>query len=122
MTLDPKRLLVLAAIMLLLFAALCLHGCKAQTVVMTEYRDRVQRDTIAQVDSIYIAHYVREKNDTVHITDTILKYKYLDKVRDVYVHDSIPYAVEMQVPVHVRNGYDRFVSWGFWIFLAYIKN
>lgn len=81
-----------------------------------EYRDRVQKDTLTQVDSVYVSRVIREKGDTVHIWDTIFRYKYLDKVRDVYVHDSIPYAVEVQVPVRVR--YDRFVSWGFWILIA----
>lgn len=95
-------------------------GCKSQPQIVTEYRDRVTHDTLTQVDSVYIARYVRERGDTVHIYDTILRFKYLDKVRDVHVHDSIPYEVTVQVPVHSRNGYDRFTSWGFWILLALI--
>lgn len=107
-------------------AAVCLttllllqSSCTSPKIVtVTEYRDRVERDTLTQVDSVYVSRVIREKGDTVHIWDTIFKYKYLDKVRDVYVHDSIPYAVEVQVPVRVRNGYDKFVSWGFWILIV----
>lgn len=102
---------------LMLFAAV-LAACNSPKVVtVTEYRDRVQRDTVTQVDSVYISHVVREKGDTVHILDTIFKYKYLDKYAYVHVHDSIPYEVEVQVPVRTRNGYDRFTSYGFWILI-----
>lgn len=104
-----------------LFMALCLNACSSPKVVtVTEYRDRVQRDTVTQTDSVYISHVVREKDDTVHISDTIFKYKYLDKYEYVYVHDSVPYEVQVQVPVRVRNGYDRFTSWGFWLFVVII--
>ena len=101
-----------------LFMVLCLNACSAPKVVtVTEYRDRVQRDTITQVDSVYVSHVVRENGDTVHILDTIFKYKYLDKYAYVHVHDSIPYEVEVKVPVRTRNDYDRFTSMGFWILL-----
>ena len=101
-----------------LFMTLCMSACSAPKVVtVTEYRDRVQRDTLTRTDSVYISHVVRENGDTVHILDTIFKYKYLDKYAYVYVHDSIPYEVEVQVPVRKRNGYDRFTSWGFWILI-----
>ena len=106
-----------------LFVVLCavmLTGCKtgANVVTVVEYRDRLQKDTIVQHDSIYHSHVIREQGDTVFVTDTVLKYKFIDKTRDVYVHDSIPYQVEVQVPVRVRNGYDYFTAWGFWIALA----
>lgn len=101
-----------------LFIMLCMNACSAPKVVtVTEYSDRVQRDTLTRTDSVYISHVVREKGDTVHILDTIFKYKYLDKYAYVYVHDSVPYEVEVQVPVRTSNGYDRFTSWGFWILL-----
>lgn len=101
-----------------LFMTLCMNACSAPKVVtVTEYRDRVMRDTLTRTDSVYISHVVRESGDTVHILDTIFKYKYLDKYAYMYVHDSIPYAVEVQVPVRTRNGYDRFTSWGFWILI-----
>lgn len=105
-----------------LFMTLCMNACSAPKVVtVTEYRDRVQRDTLTRTDSVYISHVVREKGDTVHVLDTIFKYKYLDKYAYVYVHDSIPYEVQVQVPVRTRNGYDRFTSCGFWILLLLLS-
>ena len=107
-------------------------GTKTVTVTQTrdsvrvEYRDRLVRDTTLRVDSVYVAHYVKEKGDTVHVIDTLYKYKVLHDTRDVYLHDSIyvtrtdsvPYPVEVERQVRVRNGYDRFTSWGFWILIA----
>lgn len=114
-----KRIVILFSTAAVLFmCALLMSGCgHTKVVTVTEYRDRVTRDTVTRTDSVYVARYVREKGDTVFVTDTLFKFKYLDKVRDVYVHDSVPYAVEVQVPVRVRNGYDRFTSWGFWILI-----
>lgn len=81
-----------------------LSGCRSVNYVPVEvvktdttYINKVQRDSIYQMDSIYI----RDKGDTVLITKT--KYIYRDKlVRDtVYVSqiDSIqvPYPVEKQL-------------------------
>ena len=102
--------------MALLFA---MSSCTTPKVVtVTEYRDRVTHDTITRVDSVYKAHYVREKGDTVFFTDTVIGYKWLERTRDVYVHDSVPYEVPVQIPVRTRNGYDRFTSWGFWLLLV----
>lgn len=106
---------------LMLFAAV-LAACNSPKVVtMTEYRDRVTHDTIrdTRIDSVYVAHYLREKGDTVYQTDTIIAFKILEKFKTeyMYIHDSIPYEVEVQVPVRTRNGYDRFTSLGFWILL-----
>lgn len=94
-------------------------ACKSPKVVtVTEYRERATRDTVVQTDSVYVSHVIRDKGDTIFILDTLYKFKYRDKVRDVYVHDSVPYTVEVQVPVRTRNRYDKFVSWGFWILLV----
>ena len=81
-----------------------LSGCRSVKYVPVEviktdttYINKVQRDSIYQLDSIYI----RDKGDTVLITKT--KYIYRDKlVRDtVYVSraDSVqvPYPVERQL-------------------------
>lgn len=81
-----------------------LSGCRSVKYVPVEvvktdttYINKVQRDSIYQMDSIYI----RDKGDTVLITKT--KYIYRDKlIRDtVYVSkiDSIqvPYPVEKQL-------------------------
>ena len=108
----------------LLFMALLLTGCKSQPVVVTEYRERVKHDTIERerVDSVRVVRYVYVKGDTVHITDTVEKYRnvWRDRVQMEYVRDSVPYVQEVKVPVRMRNGYDRFTSWGFWIFLVII--
>lgn len=105
-----------------LIAITCvLAACNAPKVVtVTEYKDRVVRDTITAVDSVYVSHVIKEKGDTVWIADTIFKYKYLDKYAYVYVHDSVPYPVEVVKEVRKRNGYDKFVSWGFWVLVILI--
>ena len=101
---------------LYLIICVCVCACKVpRGAPLIEYRDRFQTDTITMTDSVYVSRYVREKGDTVRITDTIIAFKVLERVQNAYVHDSVPYSVEVQVPVRVRNGYDRFVSWGFWI-------
>lgn len=103
-------------VLLYLIICVCVCACKSPKVVtVTEYRERVQKDTVTLTDSVYVSRYVREKGDTVFVTDTLFKFKYRDKVQEVRVRDSIPYEVQVQVPVRVRNGYDRFTSWFFWI-------
>lgn len=107
---------VAAAFIVALF--LCCAGCKTQTVVVPEIRELVTHDTITRVDSVYRAHYIREKGDTVFVTDTVLKYAFKDKVQIVNKTDSVPYPVEIVKEVRKRNGYDRFVSWGFWVLVV----
>lgn len=119
---DTCRAIV--GIVLVTLFILCFCGCSTpKTITVTEYRDRVQIDTVTvereHVDSTYQAHYLYHQGDTVHQVDTIYKYrlKYVDKVQTQYVHvrDSIPYQVEVVKEVRRRNGYDRFTSWGFWL-------
>lgn len=103
--------------------AIMFSGCASTRIVpVTEVRERVVTDTVhdTRIDSIYVAHYVRERGDTVHVTDTVYRFKILHEIetKTECVTDSVPYAVEVQVPVRTRNGYDRFTSWGFWIFVA----
>lgn len=100
-------------------AFICLlAACNTQKVVtVTEYRDRVQTDTLLKVDSIYVSHNVFIKGDTVRMTDTICQYRIIHDTRDVFVHDSVPYPVEVVREVRKRNGYDRFTSGGFWALL-----
>ena len=101
---------------LYLIICVCVCACKTPKVVtLIEYRDRVQNDTVRLTDSVYVSRYVREKGDTVFVTDTLFKIKYRDKIKELQVHDSIPYEVQVQVPVRVRSGYDKFTSWFFWI-------
>ena len=101
---------------------LLLTCCKSPRIItVTEYKERVKHDTIERerVDSVRVVRYVREKGDTVHVIDTVEKYRnvWRDQVQVEQVHNSVPYAVEVQVPVRMRNGYDRFTSWGFWVLI-----
>lgn len=100
--------------------SLLLAACaQTKTVTVTEYRDRVVTDTVEKlrVDSVYVSRWIKQKGDTIILHDTIFKYRVLHDTETVkeYVHDSIPYQVEITKEVRKRNGYDRFTSWGFWI-------
>ena len=105
-----------AVILISVFLAAC---AQTKTVTVTEYRDRVVTDTVEKlrVDSVYVSRWIKQKGDTIILHDTIFKYLVLHDTETVkeYVHDSIPYQVEVTKEVRKRNGYDRFTSWGFWI-------
>ena len=105
-----------AVILISVFLSAC---AQTKTVTVTEYRDRVVTDTVEKlrVDSVYVSRWIKQKGDTIILHDTIFKYRVLRDTEAVkeYVHDSIPYQVEVTKEVRKRNGYDRFTSWGFWI-------
>ena len=105
-----------AIILISVFLAAC---AQTKTVTVTEYRDRVVTDTVEKlrVDSVYVSRWIKQKGDTIILHDTIFKYRVLHDTETVneYVHDSIPYPVEVVKEVRKRNGYDHFTSWGFWI-------
>ena len=105
-----------AVILISVFLAAC---AQTKTVTITEYSDRVVTDTVEKlrVDSVYVSRWIKQKGDTIILHDTIFKYRVLHDTETVkeYVHDSIPYQVEVTKEVRKRNGYDRFTSWGFWI-------
>ena len=112
---------MMTKIKILLAAVLLLSACAVPKVVtVTEYRDRVERDTVTVRDSVTRDRFVYIQGDTVHDIQVLERTKYRDRVQTIEVHDSIPYPVTVEVPVRMRNGYDRFVSWGFWILLALI--
>lgn len=110
-----------AVIMISVFLAAC---TQTKTITVKEYRDRVVTDTVEKlrVDSVYVSRWIKLQGDTIIVHDTILKYRVLHDTETVkeYVHDSIPYKVEVIKDVRKRNSYDMFVSWGFWILLALI--
>lgn len=96
------RHLILSIIIILLTSAIC--SCRSVQYVPVEviktdttYINKVQRDSIYQLDSVYI----RDKGDTVLITKT--RYLYRDKlIRDtVYMSriDSVqvPYPIEKKL-------------------------
>ena len=105
-----------AVILISVFLEAC---AQTKMVTVTEYRDRVVTDTVEKlsVDSVYVSRWIKQKGDTIILHDTIFKYRVLHDTETVkeYVHDSIPYKVEVTKEVRKRNGYDRFTSWGFWI-------
>ena len=110
---------MMTKIKILLAAVLLLSACAVPKVVtVTEYRDRVERDTVTVRDSVTRDRFVYIQGDTVHDIQVLERIKYRDRVQVIEVHDSIPYQVTVEVPVHVRSGYDRFAAWGFWIALA----
>ena len=101
-----------------------LAGCKTQVVTVPQIRTEYVHDTVTEhlTDSILQTRYVYMKADTVHDVQIVERIKWRDKVRvqREVTHDSIPYPVEVIKHVRVRNGYDYFTSWGFWILLALI--
>ena len=105
-----------SVILISVFLAAC---AQTKTVTVTEYRDLVVTDTVEKlrVDSVYVSRWIKQKGDTIILHDTIFKYRVLHDTETVkeYVHDSIPYQVEVTKEVRKRNGYDRFTSCGFWI-------
>ena len=119
---NIDKTLLVVLLVTILGLVLFLTGCKTKTVVVTQYKEKLVHDTVTTVDSVYRdrIHTQYLKGDTCFIRDSVFlyKYKYLDKVKEVYVHDSIPYPVEVVKEVHKRSGYDRFVSWFFWIVVA----
>lgn len=103
--------------------AIALSSCKTVKTVV-EYRELQVHDTIMQVDSVWQdrVHVEYMKGDTVVLRDSVYKYVYktLDKVVEVTKVDSVPYPVEVEVPVRYVPGYYHFTSWAFWILAAII--
>ena len=126
-TLAEVLVCVLVAVggfLFLAFASLFFTGCAPRVVTVTEYKERVKHDTIhdARIDSVYEYKYIKEKGDTVWRIDSVFAFRvlYRDRVQVEQVHDSVPYAVEVPVPVRMRNAYDRFTSLGFWLLLLFL--
>ena len=111
-------MLAALGLLLLMFS---LASCKqVQTIV--EVREKIVHDTTVMHDSVNVwrDRVVYRQGDTVYDIRTVTeyKYKYLDRIQIEQVRDSVPYPVEVEKPVVVRTGYDRFVSCGFWVFVA----
>jgi len=104
------------------FFCICLFlgGCKTQYLTVPEYHNVYQTDTLTLHDSIII--HVREtvKGDVVYRDSIVYRDRWRDRVVEKQERDSIPYPVEVVKEVHTRSGYDRFVSWGFWILFILI--
>ena len=116
---------------LLFLIAVLLFGCKSvkPVVVPQTHNEHHATDSTAtdrKRDSIIIRDsvFIREKGDTVYKYVEHTVWQWRDREVKVAVHDTlhtsdtIPHLVEVDKPVRVRNGYDRFTSWGFWILLV----
>lgn len=102
----------------IMMVAFCLTGCRTvQTVV--EYRDRKTTDTITLYDSIYIDRIQREqiRADTVWKTDSIIEYRYrvINRDVEVFVHDSIPYEVQVIKEITKNSKFAKFCIFFFLI-------
>lgn len=111
--------IILAAVLVALF--LSFTGCKTLPPIIPQtQRDSVHTRTELRVDTFWRDrwHTEKTKGDTVFIHDSIYfeKIKFRDRVDSVVVRDSIPYPIE--VPVRMRNGYDKFTARGFWVFVG----
>lgn len=112
---DKQKLIYWLIVTAVVFFVWLFTGCKTKTLyvpvesVKTEYKDRIQRDSIHIYDSIM----VKMKNDTVWLE----KYKYL--YRDKLVRDSIfktdsiqiPYPVEVEKEVNRLTSFQSFQVW-----------
>jgi hypothetical protein len=113
--------IILAAVLVALF--LSFIGCKhLPPPIPQTQRDSAHIRTELRVDTFWRDRWHTEKikGDTVFVHDSIYleKIKYRDRVDSVIVCDSVPYPVE--VPVRMRNAYDKFTARGFWIYTAMV--
>lgn len=105
---DKQKLIYWLIVTIIVFLTWLFAGCKAKTLyvpiesVKTEYKDRIQRDSIHLYDSVL----VKMKGDTVWLE----KYKYL--YRDKLVRDSIfkTDSIEVPYPVEVEKEVNRLTS------------
>ena len=90
-----KRKVIL--VILFLFLVKILSGCKTVYVpverVHTQYKDRIERDSIHILDSIH----VREKGDTVWLTRWRTEFRDRVKVDSIFIQDSIPVPYPVEV-------------------------
>ena len=111
---DRKRcvLAIVICAVVAVFVILCLTGCRTpQVVTVTQYRDRIQHDTIVHVDSVTDTRFVYVTADTVHDIREVVKYKVLHEKEYVQQIDSIPYEVEVIREVaKPLNGWQRFIQ------------
>jgi len=115
-----------------LFMCLLLCGCSTSK----EFRKTVdvQRDTIRitqteyKIDSIWRdrVQLIEVKGDSVYIRDSIFVEKWrirtntdtLWKLQFIYQTDTVNIENTTPIVKHERSGYDKFVSWGFWILVV----
>jgi len=103
-----------------------LTGCASTRGVVpaVERKDSIVIRTETRVDSVWRDrwHVIERKGDTVFVRDSVFidRWRAVHQSDTVCLRDSVPVVTEVPVIVRRRNGYDRFVSWGFWILFALI--
>lgn len=113
--------IILAVVLIALF--LSFVGCNTlKPPIPKTQRDSVHTRKELRVDTFWRDrwHTEKTKGDTVFVHDSIYfeNIKYRDRVDSIIVCDSVPYPVE--VPIRIRNAYDKFTARGFWIYTAMI--
>lgn len=96
--------------------------------IRKEYVQESKGDTIflsktdVRYDSVYVDRYrnVYVSGDTVHDEVYLTEYKlvYRDRTDTVYERSVDVREVKSVERVNERSGYDRFVSWGFWVLVV----
>jgi len=90
-------------VFMLLFSMIILSGCKTIYVpvekVHTQYKDRIERDSIHIHDSIY----VRERGDTVWLTRWRVEYRDRIKMDSIHIRDSVPVPYPVEVVKSVEK-------------------
>ena len=113
-----KLMSIYLAIAVILFLLLInMVGCAPRTITVTEYRDRWQHDTTLIRDSVLTYRFIKEKGDTIYIHDSIDRFRWRDRYIETYIHDSIPYEVEVVREVNKLNGWQHFIQgsgYAFW--------
>lgn len=114
-----------AAKVMMLALLLSLSSCGGtKTLPVTERRDSIVVRTELRVDSVWRDrwHTTVQKGDTVYVRDSVFsdRWHILHRSDTVRMTDTVPVVREVPVVVRRRNGYDRFVSWGFWSLIAVV--
>lgn len=113
---------------------MCLLLCRCSTSKEFHKTVDVQHDTIRitqteyKIDSIWRdrVQLIEFKGDSVYIRDSIFVEKWrirtntdtLWKLQFIYQTDTVNIENTTPIVKHERSGYDRFVSWGFWILVV----
>ena len=109
----------------ILFACLCLVGCKKIEYVYVPKVHTLTRDSIVtktQHDSIYIKVTEKQKNDTIYRDSIVYNFVFRNDTIKVNRTDSIPYPVEVEKLVEKKlNGYQRtMITFGWTLILLIV--
>ena len=103
----------------ILFACLCLVGCKKieyVSVPQLQIRDSIV--TKLHHDSIFIKVTEKQKNDTIYRDSIVYNFVFRNDTIKINRTDSIPYPVEVEKLVEKKlNGYQRTMINLGWVFI-----